>query len=135
MTRIERVTRPIVGWSLLVIVMAAGMTAACGRGPAVASGDLDAFEVSSTQLFVTVSNRTGSGLLDVRVEIEPVGKATVFSSSYPRMEPGERKNFPLQEFRGDDGTPFNLRVHRPRMIKVSGHTQTGEDYALQTPWE
>ena len=134
MTRTERVTRPIVGRSLLVIVMAAGIAAACGRAREVASGDLDAFEVSSSQLYVTVSNRTGSGLLDVRVEIEPLG-GVIFLSSYPRMEPGERKNFPLQEFRGNDGTPFNLRVHRPQMISVSGRTQTGEDYAMRTPWE
>lgn len=128
-------TRPIVGRNLLAIVVALGMTAACSGAAEEASGDVDSFEVSTSQLYVTVSNRTGSSLLDVKIEVEPVGSATVFSSTYPRMEPGERRNFPVQEFRGEDGTPLNLRVHRPRMVSVSARNQNDEQFAMRTPWQ
>lgn len=127
--------RPIFGSCLLAIVLVLGLTAACGGAAEEASGDLDAFELSTSQLYVTLSNRTGSSLLDVTIEVEPIGGATVFTSRYPRMEPGERKNFPVQEFRGDDGTPLNLRVTKPRAVSVTAHNQNDEQFAMRAPWE
>jgi len=116
-----------------VLVLSAG--AGCGGERIVASGDTDTFELTTSQLFVTLANRSGSALLDVELEVAPVGGSTVFTLFHPRLEPGEKRNFSIGDFRGKDGTNLNLRVHRPKSVSVSAHSQTGGEFSMQVPWE
>lgn len=125
------------GRNLLLVVTALVLAAgiACGSATVELTGDTDTFELSTSQLFVTLANRSGSALLDVELEVEPVGGSTTFTLFHPRLEPGEKRNFSIGDFRGKDGTNLNLRVHRPRMISVAAHTQTGDELSLQAPWQ
>ncbi len=120
---------------IFATVIAAAFGAACSSGTVEATGDLDVFEVSTSQLFVTVANRSGSTLVDVEMEVAPVGGSTIFTYFHARLEPGQKQNVPLPEFRGKDGTNLNLRVHRPKSVSIKAHTLGGDEYTATVPWE
>lgn len=126
------------GIFFLVTALVAGLAgAACGstRGSATASSENGAFEVKTSQLFITVANRSGRPLVDIRVGIVPAGRMTTFTTSYARMESAEKRDFSLALFRSSDGTPFSLRVHRPRSVKVSGKDLDGKTHETEVSWD
>lgn len=101
------------------------------------SGDAasNAFAVQTSQLFVTVENRSGLTLSDIRVAIVPVGRATLFTSSIGRMDPGEKRDISIANFRGREGTPFNLRVHRPISVEVTATDINQKQYKTEVDWQ
>lgn len=125
-------TVSLVAGLLLVAAVAAG----CGSPGADAGGSTgdQAFEITTSQLFISTANRSGRPLVGIKISIVPVGRATEFSHSHARLEVGERRDFSLGDFRGDDGTPFSLRVHRPRSVRVTGKDLNGKEYVDEVPW-
>lgn len=120
---------PVVVCSLIFL---AGLT-----GCASISGDDEAtapFGVEVSQLFITIENRTGTALVDGRIEILPFGPVT-FTTSWPRMEISERRDFMLNIFRGSDGTPFRRGVVRARRVKVSARDLAGTLYEREVPFD
>jgi uncharacterized protein YceK len=107
-------------------------------GCASVSGDDEAtapFGVQVSSMFVTVENRTGTALIDGKIQILPPGRAVVFSTSWPRMEIGDRRDFMLNVFRGSDGTPFRRGVIRAKRVKVSAKDLAGKLYEREVPFE
>lgn len=101
----------------------------------VASQDPNApLKVEIAQMYVTVHNNAGLALNEVSVSIVPVGRSTVFSKFVGRIENAESRDVMLGDFRGRDGTPFNLRAIRPRAVEVTGKDVTGKAYNLEVPW-
>ncbi len=101
----------------------------------VASQDANApIKIEISQLYVTVRNEAGLALNDVTIGIVPVGRTTVFSKFLGRLESTQSRNVMLGEFVGRDGTPFNLRVVKPRSIEVKGKDVNGKDYTVETAW-
>lgn len=119
--------------SVGVLVLALTLGGCGGIGP-VSSPEQALLGVEISQMFLTVENRSGLALRDVRIEIVPVGRATDFSILVPRLENAEKRDFPLGNFRGRDGTPFNLRVVRPRSVKVSGTDINNKTVEVEVPW-
>jgi len=73
-------------------------------------------------------------LTDVDVSIVPVGGATEFKKFVGRMENAEKKDIALGGFFGRDGTTFNLRVVKPRAVRVTGKDLTGKAYTIESAW-
>jgi hypothetical protein len=124
-------------WSVGRMAVLAGVAvlAACAgaSGPTLPA---DApIRIENSQMFVTVENRSGLALRDVQVRIIPVGGTTEFIASVYRLENGEKRDFPLSAFRGRDGTPFNLRVVRPKSVKVSGTDINNKTIEVETAWK
>lgn len=91
--------------------------------------------VKASQLFVTVHNGAGLPVVDVDVTIVPVGKSTEFKKYISRLEAAEERDYSLSDFRGSDGTPFSLRLVRPKGIRVSAKDVVGKSYSLEVPWQ
>ncbi|MDP6371108.1 MAG: hypothetical protein QF634_01215 [Vicinamibacterales bacterium] len=111
------------------------VVAACGSDAAMENigGPID---IEISQLFITVTNRTGTAIADVKLEVYPPGRQTVFSATQYRLESEARKQFSMSDLRGSDGTPFNLRVHRPQSVKVTAKgVVDGSPHAIEIPWE
>ncbi len=108
-----------------------------GAGGAIGTSGSEAvpIAVQTSQLFVSLENQSGLSLFDVRVGIVPVGRATVFTSSIGRMDPGEKRDIPVANFRGREGTPFNLRIHRPRTVEVTATDINQKQYKSETDWK
>lgn len=129
-------TNPLWRPTLVVVgvLLAASVCGGCAGSTTGAVTQSSELEVQVSQLFVTVANRGGRALLDVRVDLHPVGGATVFTTTYPRMDPGQKSNFSLGSLRGRDGTPLNLRVVKPKMVVVTAKDSDGKTYETQVPW-
>lgn len=119
----------------LVCTIAAALAAgAC----ATASGDDEAtapFGVEVSQMYVTIENRTGTALVDGKIEIVPAGRAVLFTTAWPRMEIGDKRDFMLNQFRGTDGTPFRRGVIRARTVRVSASDLAGKRYEREVPFD
>jgi hypothetical protein len=117
-----------------VMAAAIGAIACGGGGTASNAGGAALIEIEISQIFMTVTNRAGRALADVRVSIVPVGGATLFTARLGRMEHGEKRDLSLGQFQGRDGTPFDLRVVKPRAVRVSGTDLDGKTVEVEKPW-
>jgi hypothetical protein len=91
--------------------------------------------VQTSQLSVVVENKVGMPLVDVEVAILPVGLATEFTKFAGRMENAEKRDFALSSFYGRDGTPFSLRVVRPKTVRVKGKDLNNKALQVDVPWK
>jgi hypothetical protein len=102
------------------------------------SGDDEAtapFGVELSAMYITIQNRTGTALIDGKVDIVPAGRAVIFTTRWPRMEVGDRRDFLLSVFRGSDGTPFRRGIIRARRIKITAKDLNGKLYEREVPFE
>ena len=119
----------VLNWMVAACSGSGGETGAVGT----AGEGGTAIVVQSSSLYVTVENRSGAPLLDLRVAINPAGVMT-FTKTIGRLEAGEKRDLALGEFSARDGTTFNLRVVRPKMIGVTAADLLGKKYEVTTPW-
>ena len=124
---------------LLKIVMfgaAALAFGACSSGaPVQAQDDNAVIGIQTSQLSVEIVNRVGMPLTDVDVSIVPVGGATEFKKFVGRIENAEKKDLALGGFYGRDGTTFNLRIVKPRLVRVTGKDLNAKTYNVETRWQ
>lgn len=91
-------------------------------------------KILTTQMYVTVRNDSGAPLHDVSIAIVPVGRQTIYNKFIGRLESSESRNVMLGDFLGRDGTPFSLRVVKPRSVSLKGKDVKGQDYSAEVPW-
>jgi hypothetical protein len=84
---------------------------------------------------VTIRNIVGQPLTDVSIAIVPVGGQLEFATFFSRLESSEKREIVLSEFRGRDGTTFNLRVVKPRSIRIKAKDFTGKAYEGLVGWK
>ena len=117
----------------LLIVLTVLLAGCSDQG--VASQDANApIKIEISQMYVTVRNESGLALNDVTVGIVPMGRTTIYGKFVGRIENAQSRNLMLGEFMGRDGTPFSLRVVKPRSIEVKGKDVNGKDYSVETAW-
>ena len=90
--------------------------------------------VETSQAFVTFQNRSGLPFTDVEVSILPYGPGE-YTRRFSRIENTMKREVPLTQFQGRDGTPFNLRVTRPKAVRVRAEDAAGKTYEVQVPWK
>ncbi len=117
----------------LLVALTLAVGSCSGQG--VASQDANApVKILVSQMYVTVKNESGLALNDVSISIIPIGRSTVFNKFLGRIENAESRNVMLGDFVGRDGTPFNLRVIKPRSVEVKGRDVKGQDYTAEVAW-
>ena len=92
-------------------------------------------DVQTSQLSVLVENKVGMPLVDVEVAILPVGGSTQFTKFAGRLENAEKRDISLSSFSGRDGTPFSLRVVRPKSVRVKGKDLNNNPVQVDVPWK
>ena len=124
------------------IVVSACLAAACSSasssvaGAVSTSGQTPAFmNVELSSIVMVIENKAAQPLLDIRLAIKPIGGATEFTKLVSRMEAGEKRTISLGDFGGRDGTPFSLRVVRPKEVSVNAVNLTGQKFAMTMPWK
>ena len=121
----------LVGVVALVLLGGAGCGGSVRTGAAVLEGPL---EVQVSQLYITVANKSSSVLTDVRVTLIPRGRMVEFSASYSRLEPAQRRNFSYNDLKSEDGRQFNMRLYRPRAVRVTAMDNQKTPYEIVLPW-
>lgn len=110
------------------------LAAGCSEQSA-ASQDANApIKIETSQMYVTVKNDSGLALNDVSVTIVPMGRTTMYTKYVGRLENADSRNVMLGELVGRDGTPFSLRVVKPRSVEVTGKDVRGQDYKAEVAW-
>jgi len=119
--------------SLCCIGLAGAAVAGCSGSAATEESSLIGVETS--QFSVVIVNKVGMPLTDVQVVILPVGGVTQFTKMAGRMDNGEKREFALGSFFGRDGTPFSLRVVRPKTVRVIGKDMNNKPVQIDVPWK
>jgi hypothetical protein len=124
------------------VVLAACLAAGCSStstsaaGAVGTSGETAAFMgVELSSIVMVIENQAAQPLLDIRLAIKPVGGATEFTKLVNRMEAGEKRTISLGDFGGRDGTPFSLRVVRPKEVGVTAVNLMGQKFSMTKPWK
>ena len=135
-------------WSRRPLITAVALVAgclamACSDAPKVQSetgavgsaGDsTTAIAVETSSLFVTVENRAGQPLLDIKVALKPAS-GTLFTAFLSRLEAGAKRDMSLADFRSNDQTTFSLRLQRPKQVIVTATDLVGKKYEVTVPWK
>ena len=125
-----------VGRLCFVGVMGLALAKCSSSEPSEQNGQNQALiGVQTSQLSVVVENKVGMPLVDVDVAIVPVGAATQFSKFVGRLENAEKRDIALSNFYGRDGTPFSLRVVRPKTVRVKGKDLNNKVIQVDVPWK
>ena len=70
--------------------------------------------VGRSESAVSVENRVGRPLLNIRVTVETVETGTPFVLVLPTMDNGEHRDLRFEELRNEDGALLDLGVHDER---------------------
>lgn len=135
-------TRSIIIAAVIVIVAVVGFVyvrsgSSTSSADAVGtSGSEGPVSVTTSAMFVTLENRESMPLKDLKVGIVPVSRATVFYTPIiSRIESQGKRVISLGEFRGTDGTPLNMRIHRPQTITITGQRLDGKPVQMEVAWK
>jgi type IV pilus biogenesis protein CpaD/CtpE len=123
----------LVAIALIALSTTLGL-AACAAAPPAQDQNAP-IGIQNSQLSVVIENKVGMPLTDVDVSIVPIGGATEFKKFVGRMENAEKRDLSLGAFYGRDGTTFNLRVVRPRTVRVTGKDLNAKPYNVEARWQ
>ena len=118
--------------SAIIFAMALTTTGCGGSSENTSLGGPIEIEVS--QLFITVTNKSGMAITEIKLEVIPAGGQTRFGASHYRLENADKKDFSLGELRGSDGMTLNLRVHKPDRVRVTATDIDSTAYDIEIPW-
>ena len=119
---------------LTVGLSAAACSGGTGGAAAAATGD-GAIVVTVTSSAVTVENKSGTSLENVQVNIIPVGVSRPYFQLPMRMYNNEKKTFPLETFRMQDGMAFRPNATKARTVKVTGKDLMGKEHQTEVPFQ
>jgi hypothetical protein len=125
----HRFLRPRLVFLAVLAVAAAG----CGSG--APTGDVDKIEVVQSTFDITVTNKSGKALFELKAEIEPTGPASHFSTIVARMENGEKRVLAHNLFSDRDGVPFSARNVKAKGVIVTAKDMDGKVYRVEMAWK
>lgn len=134
--QIDRIRRRRSAPLVRVLIVAGMITSAMGcsnQASEQAAAD-SPLSINVKQQFMTIQNKAGLPLTDVTIAIVPIGRQTEYTKFYGRIESSQNLDLSLGDFHGRDGTPFSLRVVKPRSIKIKASTMAGKKYDVELPW-
>ena len=119
--------------SALLLTAAAAAQAACASDrEAVQAADAP-IGIETSQMFVTVENRSGGPLLDLSIMVQT--PAAPYTYLISRLEAGQKRDVPVSSFLSRDGTGLNLRLIRPRSVRATAKDLTSKSYEAQVGWK
>ena len=119
-------------FSLLAVAL---FFSSCVGQPSAGQDANAPIKIETSQMFVTVKNDSGMALNDVSVAIVPMGRTTLYTEFVGRMESAETRKIMLGDFNGRDGTPFSLRVVKPKAVQVKGMDVAGKAHEAEVGWK
>jgi hypothetical protein len=124
--------------ALFICLVGFGLAGCSGGNPqagAIGTGGAAnaPFAIEIAQTYLTLENRTGGPLVGGQMEIIPGGVLPAFKATLPRLENGSRRDFRLNQFIGNDGTPFSRSI-RARRVKVTAKDPLGKTFEYEVPF-
>jgi hypothetical protein len=92
--------------------------------------------VARAERGITVENRAGRPLLNIRLLIEGRDNGgAAFAYTLPTLDTGATREIPFADFRSEDGTLFELGSTAATQVKTTARDTLGNNYDVTTPWE
>jgi hypothetical protein len=113
-------------FALALIGQLACTNAAVDKAVGTANG-ASAVVVARAERGITVENRAGRPLLNIRLVIEGPDNGAAFACTLPTLDTGATREVPFADFRSEDGTLFELGS--------TARDTLGNNYDVTTPWE
>jgi hypothetical protein len=121
-------------FAVTALAAAALMGVACSSSGGSGAAENAPVSIQTSQLWITVENKAGMALTDLVIEIIPAGSQVAYTATYYRLENGEKRDFAAANFTSRDNTPFNIRVSRPKAVRLTGKDITGKVVRVEVPW-
>jgi hypothetical protein len=116
----------------VLCVAVAAVTASCG-GVAETGDTALVLGISSSS--ITLENRTGTSLTKGQIAVVPEGIPRPYVVLLPYISSGEKRTFPLNTFRAQDGTPFRTDIAKGRSVKVTVTDASGQIREHEVPFK
>jgi hypothetical protein len=130
--RHDRLARIVI---LCTLGAASLFAAACSEKGSAQQVDANApVTIEVHQTLITLQNRAGLPLTDIKLAVIPYSR-TEFTKSFARMENSERREIMMSELFSRDGTPFNPRMVKAKLVRLSAVDAVGKHYDLEVPWK
>ena len=91
--------------------------------------------VARAERGITVENRAGRPLLNIRLVIEGRDSGAAFAYTLPTVDSGATREVPFADFHSEDGTLFDPGSIAAKQIKTTARDTLGNSYDVTTPWE
>jgi len=125
--------------AIVAVVLAAATVAGCSNAAVTKAvgtgGDADTpIAVTASNTGVTVENRTGRPLLDVRIMIDGGSPGLSFIRIVPTIDTGATSESQPSDFRTDDGALLDLALVHPMRVAVTARDTVARTYSIAAPW-
>ena len=130
MNRLSEALSP--GRVALTLLLAGLAAAGCGR--ALDDDPNSPVAVTVEQTYLTVSNKSGSALVDGTIELVPSGVLAPYKMSLPRVESGSSRQVMLEFFSGAGGARFRRGATRIRSVRLTAVDNTGKTHKREVPF-
>ena len=90
--------------------------------------------VARTDTGISVQNRAGRPLLNIRAAIE-TRESGVFLYTLPTLDAGLTREIRFTDFRTEEGALFEPGSTVPTQVKTTARDTLGNKYDVTTPWE
>jgi hypothetical protein len=101
---------------------------------AVGSATGASIAVARNERGITVENRVGRPLLNIRLAIEGGGNGATFIYSLPTLDTGATREIPFADFRTEDGVLFEPGSATPKQVRATARDTLGNNHAVTLPW-
>ena len=91
--------------------------------------------VGRSESAVSVENRVGRPLLNIRVTVETVETGTPFVLVLPTMDNAEHRDLRFEELRNEDGALLDPVSVHPKQVKVTARDTLANSYNVTIPWD
>ena len=118
--------------SLALAALTFSLTACAQDKETVQAADAS-IGIETSSMFITIENRAGTPLLDLTTTIQT--PSAPYTYLITRIEAGQKRDVPVNNFSSRDGTSLNLRLIRPRSVRAAAKDLTGKTYESQTAWK
>ncbi|MGE3704097.1 MAG: hypothetical protein AB7I13_02415 [Vicinamibacterales bacterium] len=130
---LRSVRRRLAACLALIVAVILPLAGCAEQGSAAQAADAPVL-VEQHQTFITLQNRAGLPLVDVRLAVVPYSR-TEFSKILNRFESGERRDVMMSELSSRDGTTFSPRLVKAKSLKITASDIVGKRYEVEVPWE
>ena len=120
-------------FALALLGQLACTNAAVDKAVGTASSDA-AVVVARGERGITVENRAGRPLLNIRLVIEGRDNGASLAHTLPTLDTGATREVPFADFRSDDGTLFEAGSVAAKQVKTTARDTLGNNYDVTTPW-
>ena len=118
-------------FGLLVVLTSIALVGCSEQGSAEQMSSPVAITTRNTT--VSIENRAGQPLTNVRLAVIPFGRPEYSKSLLP-INVAERRDVPIGELTNAEGTLFNAMLVRPKLVRVTATDPAGKQYEVEVPW-